>query len=198
MTPLFGFAAIALIAWLNPGDAPTDRVVLLPDDGGKAGRLVVKSAAGEETLSTAYAGARIAADGRIEQRAEDATEVRRRYADVLGAQPPKPMGYRVYFVSGGENLTPESTSAIAELKSALAQRPAPEIMVVGHTDRVGTLEANDALSIKRAEAVRQLLIGEGVPASAIETAGRGEREPLVPTADEVPEARNRRVEINLR
>jgi outer membrane protein OmpA-like peptidoglycan-associated protein len=198
VTPLLGVAAVALVAWLNQGEAPTDRVVLLPDEGGKAGKLVVKSAGSEETLATPYAGARIGAGGRIEARTEDADEVRRRYANVLAAQPPKPANYRVYFVSGGEDLTPESTTAIAELKAELARRPVPEIMVVGHTDRVGAVEANDALSIKRAEAVRQLLIGQGVRASAIETAGRGEREPLTPTADEVAEARNRRVEINLR
>ncbi len=198
MTPLLGFAAIALVAWLNQGEAPTDRVVLLPDESGKTGMVLVRSAGGEQTLATAYAGARIGAEGRIEARTEDAAEVRQRYAALLGAQPPKPAAYRVYFVSGTENPTPESAAAIAELKSELARRPAPEIMVVGHTDRVGTVEANDALSMKRADAVRQMLIGQGVPGTAIEAAGRGEREPLVATADEVAEARNRRVEINLR
>lgn len=68
--------------------------------------------------------------------------------------------------------------------------------MIGHTDRVGKLEANDALSLKRAEAVGEQL---KAPASRLmEFAGRGEREPLVPTADEVPEPANRRVEINLR
>ena len=58
--------------------------------------------------------------------------------------------------------------------------------------------ANDALSAKRAQAVREQLAGEGVPVEKMEVAGRGEREPLVPTADEVDEPRNRRVEISIR
>ena len=72
-----------------------------------------------------------------------------------------------------------------------------DITVIGHTDRVGNLETNDTLSHKRAQAVSELLQASGIEA-AMEVAGRGEREPLVPTADEIPEAANRRVEINLR
>lgn len=198
MTPLLGIAAIVLVAWVNAGDAPTDRVVLLPDEAGQVGRVLVKSATGEQALDTAYAGARIGESGRIETRIEDATEVGQRYGAVLSARPQKPVSFTVYFVSGGQELTPESAAAIAELKSELARRPAPELTVIGHTDRVGTLEANDGLSIKRAQAVRTILIGQGVPATSIEATGRGEREPLVATDDEVAEARNRRVEIGVR
>lgn len=198
MAPLLGIAAVALVAWLNPGEAPTDRVVLLPDEGGKVGKLLVKSAAGEQALATAYAGARIGEAGRIETRVEDAAEVGQRYGAVLAARPLKPVSFTVYFVSGGQELTPESAAAIADLKSELARRPVPEITVIGHTDRVGTLEANDGLSIKRAETVRTILLGQGMLAASIEATGRGEREPLVATDDEVAEARNRRVEIGVR
>jgi outer membrane protein OmpA-like peptidoglycan-associated protein len=85
-----------------------------------------------------------------------------------------------------------------ELKAFLATHPAPQITVIGHTDRMGTVEYNDALSRQRAETVRELLVEVGIQASSMDVAGRGEREPLVPTADEVPEERNRRVEINVR
>ena len=73
-----------------------------------------------------------------------------------------------------------------------------EVMVIGHTDTVGGTDANDKLSQKRAAAVREILIAAGVPAQKIETAGRGERELLVMSADEVAEPRNRRVEISVR
>jgi OmpA-OmpF porin, OOP family len=70
--------------------------------------------------------------------------------------------------------------------------------VVGHTDRVGTVPYNDALSLRRAERVQAQLVQLGIPAAQIQAAGRGERAPLVPTEDEVAEPRNRRVEITVR
>jgi outer membrane protein OmpA-like peptidoglycan-associated protein len=63
---------------------------------------------------------------------------------------------------------------------------------------MGPLEYNDTLSLRRAERVRKDFVDRGVPDSAISVAGRGEREPIVATADEVTEPRNRRVEINIR
>ena len=73
-----------------------------------------------------------------------------------------------------------------------------EIVVVGHTDRVGTVESNDALSLQRAQAVRQLFIDRGFDPARVDAVGRGEREPLVPTDDELDEPRNRRTEIVVR
>jgi outer membrane protein OmpA-like peptidoglycan-associated protein len=70
--------------------------------------------------------------------------------------------------------------------------------VVGHTDRVGSLTYNDALSLRRAERVRTGFVQMGIPREQISVAGRGEREPIVPTEDEVAEPRNRRVEITVR
>ena len=87
---------------------------------------------------------------------------------------------------------------VAELRALLAERPAPEILVVGHTDTVGDSDDNDALSQARAQAVVDIIRGTGVSAKSLEASGRGERELLVPTADKVDEPRNRRVEINIR
>jgi OmpA-OmpF porin, OOP family len=198
MAPLLGVAAVALVIWLNQGEAPTDRVVLLPEENGKVGKVLVKSAAGEQTLATAWAGVRVGASGAIESRTEDEAEIRQRYAAVFGARPPPAKSYTVNFVSGGNELTPESAPVLNELKAELARRPAPEVAVIGHTDSVGTLEANDALSLRRAATVRALLVAGGVAESSIEVAGRGEREPLVPVGDEVAEPKNRRVEISVR
>ena len=80
----------------------------------------------------------------------------------------------------------------------LTLRGAPDVYVIGHTDTVGEYRTNDRLSAVRAETVKGFLIGIGIPAERIQTAGRGEREPIVPTADESDEPLNRRVEINVR
>ncbi len=70
--------------------------------------------------------------------------------------------------------------------------------MTGHTDRVGGEADNDRLSLQRAEAVRAMLIQRGIQASFLRAVGRGEREPLIPTPDEQPEPRNRRVEVIVR
>jgi outer membrane protein OmpA-like peptidoglycan-associated protein len=80
----------------------------------------------------------------------------------------------------------------------LKRRTAPDILVIGHTDRVGQLEENDMLSRLRAERVKADLVAQGIPEDRIRASGRGEREPVVPTEDNVDEPRNRRVEINVR
>ena len=73
-----------------------------------------------------------------------------------------------------------------------------EISLTGHTDRAGAAAYNMALSLKRAQVVRQALIRHSVPAVLIKVAGKGESAPRVATADGVREAINRRVEIELR
>jgi len=73
-----------------------------------------------------------------------------------------------------------------------------EISVTGHTDRAGKAGYNMALSLRRAEVVRQALIRHAVPAALIRVAGRGESAPRVITPDGKREAINRRVEIELR
>jgi outer membrane protein OmpA-like peptidoglycan-associated protein len=74
----------------------------------------------------------------------------------------------------------------------------PDVLVVGHTDKVGSDAANDLLSRQRAEVVRKALIARGIAPENVVAVGRGKREPVVPTADGVAEARNRRVEILVR
>lgn len=207
MAPVLIFAAIALAAWLNQ-PAPVvpvaqvppaiDRVVLLPNADGSTGAVVVRSSAGERVIDSAYRSAEVRRDGAITLREEDPAAVRARYRDALDAQPSAPASFTVNFRSGTNDLTPESQPVLQLLRAELARRPVPELQVIGHTDRVGSVQANDELSRRRADAVKVMLVNTGIPAEQIETSGRGEREPLVPTADEVAEARNRRVEINVR
>ena len=114
------------------------------------------------------------------------------------AQPPRPNTYLLYFEPGGNQLTEASRGDFERMRKEIAERPGSEGLVIGHTDRVGAAEGNDALSKRRAEAIREQLIASGVDGKRLEAVGRGERDPLVPTADEVDEPRNRRVEIILR
>ena len=78
------------------------------------------------------------------------------------------------------------------------RRKGADLVVTGHTDTTGALLANDELSLKRAEVVTKLLVDSGAPAARIESVGRGKRELLIKTEDNVDEPQNRRVEILVR
>jgi OOP family OmpA-OmpF porin len=98
----------------------------------------------------------------------------------------------LYFAFGTDTLTVSSTQSVQQILAEIVQRPAPEILIMGYADQVGTTPYNETLSLQRAERVKQDLIQHGVAANAIETIGRGKSEA---TGDD---ARDRRVEIVVR
>lgn len=189
--------SLGLLAAVS-GCAPVDRIVLLPNVDGSASAVVVKTSAGEHVLDHPYDAVGVSGSGRLSTLKENPGSVSARYGEVLAAQPLRPVSYQVYFETGQDEISVESQGVIAQIKADILKRSAPDIIIVGHTDRVGSLTANDALSLQRAGVVRDILLAGGISVLNIEVAGRGEREPLVATEDEVPEARNRRVEIIVR
>lgn len=190
-------ASLPLLALLMLAGCASERVVLLPSADGQATAVVVRDARGEIVLDQPYA-ASLRQMGATSVYRSTPADVEKRFGPALAAQPARPRSYVLYFEEGGNVLTAESQAEFARVRSEIVAWAAPEVMVIGHTDRVGSAQSNDALSLTRAEAVRALLIEAGLPGDKLEAVGRGEREPLVATADEVAEARNRRVEINLR
>lgn len=175
----------------------SERVILLPNRDGRPSAVVVKRATGEQELSKPFQGVELAA-GKEQPATYTEAEVARRYGVLLQTQPARPFSYTLYFTIGRTDLTPQSKAALNEVRDKIKGFPAAQVTVIGHTDRVGTPEANDALSLKRAGAVRDMLIEIGIARAAIEIVGRGEREPLIQTPDGKSEERNRRVEIKLR
>ena len=107
---------------------------------------------------------------------------------------PKAEPFLVFFDLDKSDITADSAAIIRAAAEVARESGAVGIQVVGHTDRSGSAAYNDALSVRRANAVRDALIANGVSAGAISVEGRGESENLVPTADGVPEERNRRAE----
>lgn len=73
-----------------------------------------------------------------------------------------------------------------------------EIEITGHTDNTGTDAENEKLSLARATAVKNYLVGKGINAQWIKTTGKGSREPIKPNDTDANKQQNRRVEINLR
>ena len=172
--------------------------MVVPGSDGHVGAIVVQHDGQQQVLDTAYGATRVRADGSTQGTTLTEAEVRTAFGPTLAALPGKPATFLVYFLEGKDELTPESKVELEKVFAELKRRPLPDIVVIGHTDTVGTLAFNDRLSLARAERMRDSLVGLGIPAGRIQAAGRGKREPLVATDDNVAEPRNRRVEINVR
>jgi outer membrane protein OmpA-like peptidoglycan-associated protein len=190
-------AVMALIL-LFSGPATKELVVVLPDANGRVGTVVVERGDDRMILNRAYAASRITADGAIRLEHLPEREVRSDFVRTFRALPARPISFLLYFITGTDTLTDESQAELSRMLEELRRRPAPDIVVIGHTDRVGAPEGNDELSLARAERVKADLVKQGIAAERIRAAGRGEREPVVATDDGVDEPRNRRVEISVR
>ena len=171
---------------------------VLPESNGHVGAIVVHRGAQERVVDSAYGAQRIRSNGSTVAAKLDETEVRLTFGSTLSALPGRPASFTLYFLEGKDELTAESKAELDKVFAELKRRPLPDIMVIGHTDTVGGLPFNDRLSLARAERLREMMIELGIPADRIQAAGRGKRELLVPTEDNVSEGRNRRVEINVR
>jgi outer membrane protein OmpA-like peptidoglycan-associated protein len=191
--------ALALAGGFVAGCASiSETYTLLPGKDGKVDTLTVTPNEGQPIILDKPYAAAVARGARVEVVTPDEAGVKQQFAAALAASPPPPASFTLFFLEGSDELTPESKADVAKVFDELRRRPVADVVVIGHTDRVGKVEDNDALARKRADKVRGDLIGQGVMMDNIQAAGRGEREPLVPTADEVREPRNRRVEILVR
>lgn len=191
--------SVSLAALLLAGCAgQRETYAVLPDAKGQFGSLTVTPKEGAPLkLSGAYASA-VGKPGAIEAAKLTEEEIKAAFAAALSARPDAPVRFTLYFKEGSDELTPESFKDLEKVLAEIRKRPAPDLIIVGHTDRVGLLSDNDRLALKRAEKMRSEMLRQGLPADSVQAAGRGEREPLVATADEVAEARNRRVEMLVR
>lgn len=178
--------------------APVTRVTLLPQANGQPSAVVVTSGKGSQVIEKAYDVAEINKDGALKLAQTTAQAVAKAHPQLLALQPAPPETFVLEFEPGTSTLTADSQARLPDVIKSAQGRAGGEIVVIGHTDRQGTLEANDALSLRRAQAVRELLIGQGFKGELIDAVGRGEREPVVPTEDEVVEPRNRRAEVLVR
>lgn len=190
-------ALMVLVAGLQ-ACAPISRVTLLPQDDGRATAVQVQSAAGVVDLTQPYQTAALQRDGRLEAQQSNAEEVSKRHGAVLALPLLPPVRFTLQFEPGTSTLTPDSQNQLPGILEQATARAGGEIQVVGHTDRTGNAQANDTLSLQRAQAVRNLLIQRGFEPALVEAIGRGEREPVVPTEANVNEPRNRRAEIIIR
>jgi outer membrane protein OmpA-like peptidoglycan-associated protein len=172
-------------------------VVLLPEKDGRQTSVSVRQGDKEVILDQPYAAARTPSQG---PRAYVASpqDVNAQFGPALAAQPARATRFTLYFVEGKDEFTEQSQQVVYKILTEIAQRPVPDVLVIGHTDTVGSDQANDVLGQQRADIVRAALIRLGVPADDIRALSRGKRNLAVPTASGVAEPLNRRVEIIVR
>jgi outer membrane protein OmpA-like peptidoglycan-associated protein len=106
-----------------------------------------------------------------------------------------PPSFMVFFDWDRSNLSAQALGTVKQAADAYKAKGNARITATGHTDTSGPESYNMALSLRRANAVKDALVQNGVPATAIAVVGRGEQGLLVQTGDGVREPQNRRVEI---
>lgn len=191
-------AGLALGALCIAGCAPATRVVLLPQPDSSASAVIVETQGKQATLDQPHEEARVFSASNVRTLQSNPEAVERRYGELLAAAPPPVLRHTLHFNLGTAQLTDESAAQMEDILQEAMQRPGGEIVITGHTDALGDLRTNDALSLRRALAIREMFIKRGFDPLRVDAAGRGEREPLYPTADNVAEPRNRRAEILVR
>ena len=175
-------------------------VVLLPDsETGATGRSHVSNSSGSVDLTAARESTIAQSDRRpAAVIVMSESDIKRLFGDALAALPPAPRHFTLYFKFDSDELTDDSRALLPQILATVKERSAPEVAIVGHTDTKGNARANIGLGLKRAAMVRDQLVKVGLNASLIDISSHGEGDLLVATSNEIPEPRNRRVEISVR
>lgn len=175
------------------------KVILLPQENGETRGVTVRNPASVIILDTPYTYSEIHKKTTgLSVQTIDPDTVQKMYGPLLAAEPMKPAIFLLYFISGGTDLTRVSKDLLPMVIEAAIQRQPSRISVIGHSDTTGAADRNQQLSLERARLVANILQDNGIPADDIDVRGFGESDLLIPTPDNTPEARNRRVEIMIR
>jgi outer membrane protein OmpA-like peptidoglycan-associated protein len=175
-------------------------VVLVPDRDGSVGEITVSNAAGTVAIDEANHATVVRDRNTAPAPAAEKSpaEIDRLFGPVIEHQPLAPVHFILYFESASDVLLPDSRGQLPDIKAAIDARAPTRVSVVGHSDTQGDEQYNLKLSLSRAQAVAAWLIRSGVDEGAIDITSHGEKNPLVKTADNVANARNRRVEVIVR
>jgi outer membrane protein OmpA-like peptidoglycan-associated protein len=189
-------AGLCLVLFLT-GCSVRSMVVLIPDPDGNVGQLVVTNEGGQQILKEKNQSVlmtdRKTAPGKVTTLSSE--EIHATFSDALAAQPLPPATFILYFLPDSNELTDESKAALSQIFQTIQQRGSTDIVISGHTDTVGAREYNYKLALERAQATSGILATNGAVLANITITSHGEGNPLIKTADEIAEPRNRRVEV---
>jgi outer membrane protein OmpA-like peptidoglycan-associated protein len=163
------------------------------------GKVTVRTRAGSALLNNPNESTTIARAEERPTRQELFSEkkIKDMFGDTLTKEPDPPTHFRFYFQTGSADLLDGALDELAKAKASVQERKPCDLSVIGHTDTVGDNDSNRELALRRAESVANALKNQGVTHS-FDIRYYGENDLAIPTADNVDEPRNRRVEVEVR
>lgn len=204
VTVLASSVALAGCANTGTGTATPNKAVLGAVAGALGGAAISKATGGEKTGRDAAIGAAIgAAAGAYMER--QAKQIQQQMAgtgvtvnhDTTTGNIKLTMPGNITFAHDDATLNSAFLGSLNQLAATMRQYGETTIVVAGHTDSTGQAAYNQALSERRAAAVRDYLVSQGVSPSRIQTVGYGMRQPVASNATEAGRAQNRRVELTI-
>jgi outer membrane protein OmpA-like peptidoglycan-associated protein len=178
--------------------APATRVNRLPQASVAPSAVVGSTGQGLQMLPRPYAVAELSRSGGSGLGTTTAKLVHERHPQLLALQTPAPQRFVLPFEPGSLLLTLQAQAQWPDVIARALSLASGEIVISGHTGRQASLEANDSLSLERAQAIGALLIACGFAPERIDAMGCGEREPVMAPEDEVVKPHNRRADVRVR
>jgi outer membrane protein OmpA-like peptidoglycan-associated protein len=194
-----GIALLALLLTACAASPPHKNmsyVILLASPDGSVGKVLVSGPGGEQVIDQAHYGALL--DGSEPATRLDDVMFQKDFGIAIAARQQLPEHFFLYFEGDGTQLTAESLALVPQLLEEPKERETSDMSIIGHSDTAGNADLNEALSLKRAQVVADLLNSRGLKVDALTVESHGKRNLLVQTPDQTPEPRNRRVEITIR
>lgn len=195
-----GLLGLVLFLLLAAGCSSRHIVILTPDRDGHVGKAEVLTDGGSRLLESP--GGMTTVSNRLSPPSSVTVAspefIAATFAAVMAIEPVAHEKFILFFHTGTTDMVFESRATIASILSAIKRRAAVSISISGHTDSSGPVQLNEDLARTRAQAIRDLLIQQGVDAGRLTVSSHGKGNQLVPTADGVAEPRNRRVEVIVR
>ena len=196
---------VVILTWIGmlvssimntPEPMPTSTIVLV-DNGFEKNAIIVETKVGSVLIDKTggYVNLTSKDEKPSEVKIMSQEQINQKFKNVIDSAPLKPIKILLYFKSNSNELTDESKRKLPEIFKNIKDRAPADVSVIGHTDTKGSQKINNKLSLKRAKSITKWILEQNIDVPKLKSEGYGENDLLIKTADNVSEAKNRRVEI---
>lgn len=194
------FILLAFPLLITGCGAKDNAIILSPSADGQLGALEIETEKGSAVLDEADKAIFVANRNAVpsEPTPVNRAETQELFQDAQRVLPARPQSFLLYFKYNSEELSDGSQKLIPYILQAVQDRQSHDILIVGHTDRQGEDGYNRIMAMERTDVVYDILRAHNVKAEDMTIVYHGEGNPLVPTADDVAEPRNCRIEVMVR